>query len=57
MLTHSQVEQHKLPSNFGVPDPVRLTNFGIVSPGVYRSSYPLSEHFEFCQSLGLKTVV
>ncbi|KAK0388063.1 hypothetical protein NLU13_4307 [Sarocladium strictum] len=35
----------------------RMANFGVVAPGVYRSSYPLAEHFDFCQSLGLRTVV
>ena len=35
----------------------RIANFGLVVPGVYRSSYPLAEHFSFCQTLGLKTVV
>lgn len=32
-------------------------NFGLVLPGLYRSSYPKSENFGFLQGLGLKTVV
>ncbi|KAH6889459.1 tyrosine phosphatase family-domain-containing protein [Thelonectria olida] len=41
------------------PAPVdgRPLNFGIVIPGVYRSSYPKSSDFEYIASLGLKTVV
>jgi tyrosine-protein phosphatase SIW14 len=39
------------------PDLGCMANFGEVIPGVYRSSYPLSEHFDFCQTLGLRTVV
>ncbi len=35
----------------------RPNNFGIVLPGVYRSSYPRTEDFSFIQSLKLKTIV
>ena len=35
----------------------RPHNFGVVAPGVYRSSYPKPEHFKFIQDLKLKTVV
>lgn len=32
-------------------------NFAMVSPGVYRSSFPSSKNFEFLKTLGLKTVL
>ncbi|RFU25432.1 Protein-serine-threonine phosphatase/Protein-tyrosine-phosphatase/4-nitrophenylphosphatase, partial [Scytalidium lignicola] len=32
-------------------------NFGLVLPGVYRSSYPQKEDFEFLRTLGLKSIV
>lgn len=32
-------------------------NFAMVSPGVYRSSFPSSKNFEFLKRLGLKTVL
>lgn len=32
-------------------------NFGVVIPGVYRSSYPKPEHFRFMKELKLKTMV
>lgn len=32
-------------------------NFGLVVPGIYRSSYPKPENYEFLGRLGLKTVV
>lgn len=35
----------------------RPLNFGIVVPGVYRSSYPRPHDFEFIRGLGLKTIV
>ncbi|EFY91095.1 tyrosine phosphatase [Metarhizium acridum CQMa 102] len=35
----------------------RPVNFGVVFPGVYRSSYPKPEDYDFLGSLGLKTVV
>ncbi|KID96688.1 tyrosine phosphatase, partial [Metarhizium majus ARSEF 297] len=35
----------------------RPVNFGVVFPGVYRSSYPKPEGYDFLGSLGLKTVV
>ncbi|KAH7133100.1 tyrosine phosphatase family-domain-containing protein [Dactylonectria estremocensis] len=35
----------------------RPINFGIVIPGVYRSSYPKPSDFEYIKSLKLKTVV
>lgn len=40
-----------------VPLNGRPLNFGVVIPGVYRSSYPKSEDFPFLQGLRLKTVV
>ena len=35
----------------------RPENFGVVLPGIYRSSYPRQEDFGFLQSLHLKTIV
>lgn len=35
----------------------RPFNFGVVIPGVYRSSFPKSHDFEYIKGLGLKTIV
>lgn len=35
----------------------RPHNFGIVIPGIYRSSYPKLEDFDYIKGLGLKTIV
>lgn len=35
----------------------RPFNFGIVIPGVYRSSFPKSHDFDYIKGLGLKTIV
>lgn len=35
----------------------RPPNFGLVVPGVYRSSYPRPDDYPFIQQLGLKTMV
>ncbi|KAF4456443.1 hypothetical protein F53441_1447 [Fusarium austroafricanum] len=35
----------------------RPHNFGVVTPGVYRSSFPRSHDFEYIKGLGLKTIV
>ncbi|KAF9765955.1 hypothetical protein IL306_001692 [Fusarium sp. DS 682] len=35
----------------------RPHNFGVVIPGVYRSSFPRSHDFEYLKGLGLKTIV
>ncbi|KAH8821203.1 tyrosine phosphatase family-domain-containing protein [Xylogone sp. PMI_703] len=32
-------------------------NFGPVLPGIYRSSYPQPEHFDFLRTLGLKSII
>ncbi|KAM0330954.1 hypothetical protein ACHAQA_003911 [Verticillium albo-atrum] len=40
-----------------VPMEGRPANFGIVVPGVYRSSYPKPEDFGFVKNLGLRTIV
>ncbi|RNJ54690.1 hypothetical protein D7B24_009513 [Verticillium nonalfalfae] len=40
-----------------VPEKGRPVNFGIVVPGVYRSSYPKPEDFGFVKNLGLRTIV
>jgi tyrosine-protein phosphatase SIW14 len=42
---------------YSAPTEGRPFNFGIVVPGVYRSSYPKPEDFAYMQKLGLKTVV
>lgn len=36
---------------------VRPDNFGLVVPGVYRSSYPKAQDFAFLQNLKLKTII
>jgi tyrosine-protein phosphatase SIW14 len=40
-----------------VPVADRPTNFGVVIPGVYRSSYPKPDDYEFIKGLKLKTMV
>ncbi len=35
----------------------RPSNFGVVVPGVYRSSFPKPEDYPFIQSLNLKTIM
>lgn len=35
----------------------RPNNFGMVIPGVYRSSYPKAQDFEYLRGLKLKTLV
>jgi len=43
------------------PSPVEQSpcppNWGVVSTGIYRSSFPRPEHFHFLQGLGLRTVL
>lgn len=46
---------HELEKN--LPTESRPANFGIVVPGVYRSSFPQSEDYAFIQGLKLKTIV
>ncbi|KAK4157676.1 putative tyrosine-protein phosphatase [Chaetomidium leptoderma] len=46
---------HDLERNLPVED--RPVNFGIVVPGVYRSSFPQSEDYSFVEGLKLKTIV
>lgn len=41
----------------GLPASDTPVNFGIVVPGVYRSSFPKSQDHAFMKNLGLKTVV
>ncbi|KAK4228912.1 putative tyrosine-protein phosphatase [Podospora fimiseda] len=40
-----------------LPKEGRPSNFGIVVPGVYRSSFPQTEDYAFIESLKLKTIV
>ncbi|SZF05767.1 unnamed protein product [Blumeria hordei] len=42
---------------FDETDDYRPINFGAVAPGIFRSSLPLAENFEFLRSLGLKTIL
>lgn len=56
-LTASSTASSSGSSTYNLTEPARMANFGVVAPGIYRSSYPLVEHFDFCQSLGLRTVV
>ncbi|KAG9506672.1 hypothetical protein J7337_000206 [Fusarium musae] len=44
-------------SNSSAPFNGRPHNFGVVIPGVYRSSFPRSHDFEYLKGLGLKTIV
>jgi tyrosine-protein phosphatase SIW14 len=46
---------HELEKN--LPTESRPANFGIVVPGVYRSSFPQSEDYAFIEGLKLKTIV
>ncbi|EAQ86795.1 hypothetical protein CHGG_08048 [Chaetomium globosum CBS 148.51] len=46
---------HELEKN--LPAESRPANFGIVVPGVYRSSFPQAEDYAFIQGLKLKTIV
>lgn len=39
------------------PEYLPPSNFGMVAPGVYRSSFPKPENFAFLRSLGLKSVL
>lgn len=41
----------------GLPSGSRPANFGIVVPGVYRSSFPQSQDYVFVAGLKLKTIV
>ena len=34
-----------------------LVNFGLVAPGIYRSSFPSAGNFEHLHSLGLKSIL
>lgn len=40
-----------------LPTEGRPSNFGVVVPGVYRSSFPQSEDYGFIEGLKLKTIV
>jgi hypothetical protein len=48
----SDLSEYPTPTSDGRP-----TNFGVVIPGVYRSSYPKPQNYDFLRNLGLKTVV
>ena len=51
-LAHSALELE-----YSLPPGVRPTNFGIVVPGIYRSSFPQSEDYAYIERLKLKTIV
>ena len=42
---------------YSLPGGTRPTNFGIVVPGIYRSSFPQSEDYDFIERLKIKTIV
>ncbi|KAF5231101.1 hypothetical protein FANTH_13526 [Fusarium anthophilum] len=44
-------------TDYTAPFNGRPHNFGVVIPGVYRSSFPRSHDFEYIKGLGLKTIV
>ncbi|KOS17700.1 Tyrosine-protein phosphatase SIW14 [Escovopsis weberi] len=50
--TPSATNQAPIPSTDGRPD-----NFGVVLPGVYRSSFPKPENYAYLRDLKLKTIV
>lgn len=52
---HFAYSTHELEERLPVEG--RPANFGIVVPGVYRSSFPQSEDYAFIESLKLKTIV
>ena len=43
----------------GPPSPALglVINFGVVAPGIYRSSFPRAGNFEHLSSLGLKSIL
>jgi tyrosine-protein phosphatase SIW14 len=45
------------PGDEALPAAGRPLNFGVVVPGVYRSSFPQAEDYAFVEGLKLKTVV
>ena len=51
-LAHSATELE-----YSLPPGARPTNFGIVVPGIYRSSFPQSEDYAYIERLKLKTIV
>jgi tyrosine-protein phosphatase SIW14 len=54
----SSISAYQSPSSEQIaPLNGRPHNFGIVVPGVYRSSFPRSHDFEYIKGLGLKTIV
>ncbi|KAH6950739.1 tyrosine phosphatase family-domain-containing protein [Fusarium avenaceum] len=55
--TSSTTTYQPLSSEYIAPLNGRPHNFGIVVPGVYRSSFPRSHDFEYIKGLGLKTIV
>ncbi|KIL86545.1 hypothetical protein FAVG1_10375 [Fusarium avenaceum] len=55
--TSSTTTYQPLSSEYVAPLNGRPHNFGIVVPGVYRSSFPRSHDFEYIKGLGLKTIV
>lgn len=59
---HPPTEQQQFPYSIqelekSLPTESRPANFGIVVPGVYRSSFPQSEDYAFIEGLKLKTIV
>lgn len=53
----SRLAVHQCIHSNTVDSKYRPTNFGVVAPGIYRSSFPISEDFQYLQSLQLKTIL
>ncbi|KAL2265304.1 hypothetical protein VTJ83DRAFT_6404 [Remersonia thermophila] len=55
--TPQQLADSMLDAERGLPATGRPVNFGVVVPGVYRSSFPKAEDYGFIKELKLKTIV
>ncbi|KAL1839820.1 hypothetical protein VTJ49DRAFT_1099 [Mycothermus thermophilus] len=55
--TPQQLANSMIEAERGLPSTGRPANFGVVVPGVYRSSFPKAEDYEFIEELKLKTIV
>ena len=45
------------PTGPPTPQAGQILNFGVVAPGIYRSSFPQPCNLDHMQSLGLKTIM
>lgn len=57
LLDTFQMHQSRLEIEENLPIEGRPANFGIVIPGIYRSSFPQADDHEFISHLKLKTIV